>query len=363
MTPPKSEFAKFSPPRSGPLPLNHLLEKAKVTRAVVERLEKRPASRAGRSHHPGEDPWDTDFTPPTNVLNAEQKKALEEIWRWLVAGKFAPACSTASPAAERPKSIWARSRRPSRAGRTAIVLVPEIALTLWVGRLVRARFGESVAVLHSGLPDIERAREWWRVRHGEARIVVGTRSAVFAPLENLGLIIVDEEQESSYKQEETPRYNGRDMAVYRARLENAVVLLGLPRRRLRLTTTPAPENISCSSSTSRVRKPSARRSPHRGPARGIPPPASRRADFGSLARRHRPAPGRRNAGHGADQSPRLFLVAALPRLRRNRAMPELQHRAHLSQKPPAPGMPLLRLFDSPAEAMPEMPRRIYVFRR
>src|SRR4029077_12594505 len=111
-------------------------------------------------------------------------------------------------------------------GRTAIVLVPEIALTLWVGRLVRARFGERVAILHSGLPDIERAREWWRARRGEANIVVGTRSAVFAPLENLGLIIVDEEQENSYKQEETPRYNGRDTAVYRARLEGAVVLLG-----------------------------------------------------------------------------------------------------------------------------------------
>ena len=111
-------------------------------------------------------------------------------------------------------------------GKTAIVLVPEIALTLWVGRLVRARFGETVAVLHSGLPDVERAREWWRVRHGQASVVVGTRSAVFAPLENLGLLIVDEEQETSYKQEETPRYNGRDVAVYRARLEGAVALLG-----------------------------------------------------------------------------------------------------------------------------------------
>jgi primosomal protein N' (replication factor Y) len=81
-------------------------------------------------------------------------------------------------------------------------------------------------VLHSGLPDIERAREWWRVRRSEVRVVVGTRSAVFAPLENLGLIIVDEEQEASYKQEETPRYHGRDTAVYRARLEAAVALLG-----------------------------------------------------------------------------------------------------------------------------------------
>jgi len=111
-------------------------------------------------------------------------------------------------------------------GRTAIVLVPEIALTLWVGRLVRARFGDRVAVLHSGMPEIERAREWWRVRRREASVVVGTRSAVFAPLENLGLIIVDEEQESAYKQEEAPRYNGRDTAVYRAHLEGAVALVG-----------------------------------------------------------------------------------------------------------------------------------------
>ena len=76
------------------------------------------------------------------------------------------------------------------------------------------------------LPIAERAREWWRVRRGEARVVVGTRSAVFAPLENVGLIIVDEEQESSYKQEETPRYHGRDVAVVRAKLEGAVALLG-----------------------------------------------------------------------------------------------------------------------------------------
>ena len=106
-------------------------------------------------------------------------------------------------------------------GKTAIILVPEIALTLWIGRQCRSWFGakfEGVAVLHSALSDVERAREWWRVRNGEARVVVGTRSAVFAPLENLGLIIVDEEQENSYKQEETPRYHGRDVAIVRAKM-------------------------------------------------------------------------------------------------------------------------------------------------
>ena len=111
-------------------------------------------------------------------------------------------------------------------GRTAIILVPEIALTLWIGNICRARFGDTVAVLHSGLSDRERAREWWRVRRNEVRVVVGTRSAVFAPLENIGLIVVDEEQESSYKQEEAPRYNGRDVALIRAKLEGAVALLG-----------------------------------------------------------------------------------------------------------------------------------------
>jgi primosomal protein N' (replication factor Y) (superfamily II helicase) len=211
----------------GPMPWNLLLEQAGVSRAALQRLEK--SGRLQTWEEPitaDEDPWDTDFTPPANVLNAEQKTALEEIWRWLVAGKFEAALLHGVTGSGKTEVYLGAIEAALSRGKTAIVLVPEIALTLWVGRLVRARFGEKVAVLHSGLPDTERAREWWRVRRGEAKIVVGTRSAVFAPLENLGLIIVDEEQETSYKQEETPRYHGRDTAVYRARLEGAVVLLG-----------------------------------------------------------------------------------------------------------------------------------------
>jgi primosomal protein N' (replication factor Y) (superfamily II helicase) len=211
----------------GPLPLPHLLGKAKASRAVVRRLEKAGMLTTWEEPiTPGEDPWDTDFVPPANVLNAEQKEALAEIWRWLVAGEFAAGLIHGVTGSGKTEVYLGAIEAALSRGKTAMVLVPEIALTLWVGRLVRARFGEGVAVLHSGLPDIERAREWWRVRRGEATVVVGTRSAVFAPLENLGLVIVDEEQESSYKQEETPRYNGRDTAVYRARLENAAVLLG-----------------------------------------------------------------------------------------------------------------------------------------
>jgi primosomal protein N' (replication factor Y) len=112
------------------------------------------------------------------------------------------------------------------AGGTAILLVPEIGLTPAVAADVHDVFGNEVAILHSGLSDKERAEHWHRIRRGEARAIVGTRSAVFAPVSNLALIIVDEEQDSSYKQEETPRYHARDVAVMRAKFSDAVVVLG-----------------------------------------------------------------------------------------------------------------------------------------
>jgi primosomal protein N' (replication factor Y) len=111
------------------------------------------------------------------------------------------------------------------AGRNVVVLVPEIALTHQIVERVRERFGGAVAVLHSGLGPRERWSEWRRVRRGEARVVVGARSAVFAPVARLGLVVVDEEHDAAYKQEEGLRYNARDLAVVRARLANAVVVL------------------------------------------------------------------------------------------------------------------------------------------
>ena len=113
-----------------------------------------------------------------------------------------------------------------RSGKSVLVLVPEIALTPAVASAFRDAFGDRVAVQHSGLSDGERSDQWYRIRRGEVSVVVGTRSAVFAPLENLGLIIVDEEHDTSFKQEETPRYNGRDVAVMRGRNEGALVVLG-----------------------------------------------------------------------------------------------------------------------------------------
>ena len=112
------------------------------------------------------------------------------------------------------------------AGRSAILLVPEIGLTPAMAADLHQVFGNEVAILHSALSDQERAEQWHRIKRGEARIVVGTRSAVFAPVADLALIIVDEEQDSSYKQEETPRYHARDVAVMRAKMANAIVVLG-----------------------------------------------------------------------------------------------------------------------------------------
>jgi len=111
-------------------------------------------------------------------------------------------------------------------GRSALLLVPEIALTPAVAGQFFARFPDKVAILHSAFTDVERSEQWRRIRSGAAPVVVGTRSGVFAPVRNLGLIVVDEEHDGSYKQEETPRYNGRDVAMVRAQSAGACVVLG-----------------------------------------------------------------------------------------------------------------------------------------
>ena len=111
-------------------------------------------------------------------------------------------------------------------GKTAIVLVPEISLTPQMVKRFRARFGTKVAVLHSGLSIGEKYDEWRRIEREEAQVVVGARSAIFAPLKNLGVIIVDEEHESSYKQDEMPRYNAKDVAKWRGIYHSCPVIFG-----------------------------------------------------------------------------------------------------------------------------------------
>jgi len=211
----------------GPLPLPQLAKLARVSRPLIERMIHHEKLKCWEEPMAvEEDLFDADYTPPSNILNVDQERELAVIRGWLDAGVFTAGLLHGVTGSGKTEVYLNAVDLVLARNKTALILVPEIALTLWIGRLCRARFGAGVAVLHSALPEVERAREWWRVRRGEARVVVGTRSAVFAPVENLGLIVVDEEQEASYKQEETPRYHGRDVAVVRSKLEGAVVLLG-----------------------------------------------------------------------------------------------------------------------------------------
>jgi primosomal protein N' (replication factor Y) len=214
----------------GPLPLPQVLKLAQVTRTFIERMLRDGMLESWEEPiDPAEDPFDVGYSPPAHELNAEQESALKAIRARFELGEFGVQLLHGVTGSGKTEVYLRAVQETLARGKTALVLVPEIALTLWIGRQCRSWFGarfEGVAVLHSALSDVERAREWWRVRNGEARVVVGTRSAVFAPLESIGLIIVDEEQESSFKQEETPRYHGRDVAIVRAKMEGALALLG-----------------------------------------------------------------------------------------------------------------------------------------
>jgi primosomal protein N' (replication factor Y) len=166
--------------------------------------------------------------PPalTFTFNSAQQSALSCIEERVKAREFSGVLLHGVTGSGKTAVYLAAMRSVLDAGRSAILLVPEIGLTPAVAADLHQAFGDEVAILHSALSDQERAEQWHRIQRGDARMVVGTRSAVFAPVSDLALIIVDEEQDASYKQEETPRYHARDVAVMRAKTANAVAVLG-----------------------------------------------------------------------------------------------------------------------------------------
>jgi len=157
-------------------------------------------------------------------LNEPQTEALASIASTL--GRFQPFLLHGVTGSGKTAVYLAAMQRALDRGYASILLVPEIGLTPQTAGLLDSAFGSRVALLHSALTPEERSEQWRRIRRGEAPIVVGTRSAIFAPVPNLGLILVDEEHDQSYKQEETPRYNARDVAIMRAKFANAAVVLG-----------------------------------------------------------------------------------------------------------------------------------------
>jgi primosomal protein N' (replication factor Y) (superfamily II helicase) len=159
-------------------------------------------------------------------LTGAQTEALREINAAQERGRYAAFLLHGVTGSGKTEIYIRAMRHALERGRAAMMLVPEIALTPVFSRRLRAHFGDAVAIFHSSLTTGERFDEWSRLRRGEARVVIGTRSAVFAPVSDLGVIVVDEEHESSYRQQESPYYNGRDTAVVRAHRERAVVVLG-----------------------------------------------------------------------------------------------------------------------------------------
>ncbi len=160
------------------------------------------------------------------TLNDEQSAALERLWKLASSGKAAASLLYGVTGSGKTQVYMELAARVLDSGRGAMILAPEIALTPQLMRQFRSRFGDRVAILHSALTVGERADEWKRIRAGEADVVLGTRSAVFAPMKDPGLIVIDEEQERSYKSESTPRYLARDIARRRAYDAGALLLLG-----------------------------------------------------------------------------------------------------------------------------------------
>lgn len=163
---------------------------------------------------------------PVIQLNQDQKAVLAPIFSSIRGGGYRTFLIHGVTGSGKTEVYLHAIEEALSQGKGALLLVPEIALTPAVAAQFFGRFGDKVAILHSAFSGLERSGQWRRLRQGKARVAVGTRSAVFAPVENLGLIIVDEEHDGSYKQDETPRYNGRDIAVVRAQKAGATVVLG-----------------------------------------------------------------------------------------------------------------------------------------
>lgn len=232
------------------LPLGKLVSLAQTTAATVRKLEDKGIVEIS-PQRVERDPYENEIILPTNPLplNSDQQAAFDAIKKAIeneYSKIFPPGQVDKKEALLKPSPVFLLNgvtgsgkteiylqaiASALEKGKGAIVLVPEISLTPQTVERFKARFSHgslqtSVAVLHSHLSEGERHDQWHRIREGRAKIVIGARSAIFAPIDPLGLIIVDEEHEHSYKQEEAPRYNARDVAVVRGQMEGAVVVLG-----------------------------------------------------------------------------------------------------------------------------------------
>ena len=199
-----------------------------ITAATLKRLSELGLVAIGRRRI-DRDPFEQEGTTTQRMpvkFTDEQSAAFERLAALAASGTFHTALLHGVTGSGKTELYLRIASEVRQRGRGVLVLVPEIALTPAVAAIFRAVFGDRVAIQHSGLSDGERHDQWQRIRNCDVDVVVGTRSAVFAPVRSLGLIIVDEEHDGSYKQEESPRYHGRDVAIVRGRQAGALVVLG-----------------------------------------------------------------------------------------------------------------------------------------
>jgi len=201
-----------------------------ITAATIRRLNELGLTTIER-RRVERDPFEQGATLPTSlpaplVLTVEQAAAFDRLTTLSAEGTFRTVLLHGVTGSGKTELYLRLAKDVRSRGRGVLMLVPEIALTPAVAAILRCTFGDRVAIQHSGLSDGERHDQWQRIRRGDVDVVVGTRSAIFAPIRSLGLIIVDEEHDGSYKQEESPRYHGRDVAVVRGRQAGALVVLG-----------------------------------------------------------------------------------------------------------------------------------------
>lgn len=210
-----------------PVAYETLRSRAGATRTLLAYLESQGLVAVERRAAPQDlDAFRIDETITEIEMTAEQREAVERVRARVAEGRFGVILLHGATGSGKTFVYMEAARDAVLAGRTVLVLVPEISLTHQTVHRFRAAFGERVAVLHSLLPDAERVGVWHEIARGEKDVVIGARSAVFAPLPRLGLVVVDEEHEGAYKQEDSPRYNARDVAIYRAQLAEALAILG-----------------------------------------------------------------------------------------------------------------------------------------
>ncbi|HET9711619.1 MAG TPA: primosomal protein N', partial [Pyrinomonadaceae bacterium] len=212
---------------TGPVLLQSLLKTAAVSASTITSLEKKTLVEI-YVEAIRRDPLSESMGVKSedHILTDAQTSVLTQIEEQMNSGAYAAFLLHGVTGSGKTEIYMRAMNKALSLGRSAMMLVPEIALTPVFSRRLRARFGDQVAIFHSSLQKGERYDEWTRVRNGDARVVIGTRSAVFAPVRNLGLIVVDEEHESTYRQQESPYYNARDTAIVRAQKESATVVLG-----------------------------------------------------------------------------------------------------------------------------------------